>query len=110
MESFRKKIKENMLKAFLILCFSPRMRLWAPILAGSSKLSFGKFLLIDSLALSLFTAIYLSLGIIFHNSLSTLTKKMQSLQNIIFFSAVFAIAVVIIYFIIKRKRKASHSK
>ncbi len=92
-----------MAKTVAILTFIPRMRMWAPILAGSSRLSFKKFLLFDSLALIAFTALYLSLGIIFNNSLGALMAKMKNLQNFIFFGFLLVAAVVII--VIERRRR-----
>jgi membrane protein DedA with SNARE-associated domain len=103
MTSYREKLKTHMAKTVAILTFIPRMRMWAPILAGSSRLSFKKFLLFDSLALIAFTALYLSLGIIFNNSLGALMAKMKNLQHFIFFGFLLVAAVVII--VIERRRR-----
>ena len=104
--SFTKKLKEHTAKTIFILCFIPRMRMWAPILAGSVKLSFKRFLLFDSIALAVFTGLYLSLGMIFHRSLAAMITKTKGLQNIIFFSAIFVIGALIIFFVMRRKKKA----
>jgi membrane protein DedA with SNARE-associated domain len=103
--SYRKKLEENMPKTLVILCFIPRMRMWSPILAGSMKLPFKKFLLFDTLGLCLFTTVYLLLGIVFHKSLSTVMAKIKGLQNITFFSAALVIAIVIIILVKKRQRE-----
>ena len=104
-QSYKNKLRTNTPKAIMILCFIPRMRMFAPILAGSMKLSFKKFLLYDSIALAIFTCVYLSLGFFFNRSLNILITKTKGLQSIIFFSAVFVIAVIIIFFVVKRKKK-----
>jgi membrane protein DedA with SNARE-associated domain len=104
MKSYRNKLKTNTPRAVMILCFIPRMRMFAPILAGSMKLSFKKFLLYDSIALALFTAIYLILGIIFNKSLENLITKTKSLQDIVFFAAVFIIAIIIIVLVHRMKK------
>jgi membrane protein DedA with SNARE-associated domain len=84
--------------------------MFAPILAGSMKLSFKRFLLFDSIALSLFTTIYLLLGFIFNQSLHKVMKQAKGLQNVLFFGALLIIAVVIILFILSRKkRKSNHA-
>jgi len=88
----------------MVLCFIPRMRLFAPILAGSVKLSFRKFLLYDSIALTLFTAVYLTVGIIFNKSLEKLITKTKGLQNIVFFAAVFLIAIIVIVLVPRKKK------
>lgn len=103
MDSYKEALKTHHFKAILMLCFIPRMRMFAPILAGSMKLSFRRFLLFDAISLTAFTTIYLLLGIIFHKSLAALIAKTKGLQNIVFFAAVFIIAAVIIYFVAKKK-------
>jgi membrane-associated protein len=107
MESFKSKLKKNTFNAMLILCFIPRMRMFAPILAGSMKLSFKRFLVFDSIVLALFTAIYLLLGFVFNRSLQKIMKQAKGLQNVIFFAALVIIAVVTIVLIRNRKRKSN---
>ena len=85
------------------------MRMFAPILAGSMKLSYRRFLLCDSIALTFFTTIYLLLGFIFNRSLQKMIKQAKGLQNIIFFATLLIIAVIIILFIRGRKKKESYT-
>jgi membrane-associated protein len=106
MGSFKSKLKKNTFKAMLFLCFVPRMRMLAPIVAGSMKLSFKRFLLFDSITLALFTTIYLLLGFIFNRSLHKIMKQAKGLQNIIFFAALLIIAAAIIVLLRNRKKKA----
>jgi len=82
MESLKDKLKKNAFKAILVLCFIPRMRMFAPTLAGSMKLSYKRFLLFDSVALTLFTSIYILVGSIFNQSLQKIAKQARGLQNI----------------------------
>jgi len=103
-EPYKDKLKTNMFKTISILNFIPRMRMLPPILAGSLKLSFKKFLLFDTISLSFFTLLYLSLGMIFENSLSIVMTKMKKVQHLIFFGVIFLIAVVIIIMEIKRRK------
>ena len=100
--SYRQKLKEHMAKTIAILTFIPRMRMWAPILAGSSRLSFKKFLLFDGIALSVFTAVYLSIGIIFENSLHAMMARLKNVQSYIFFGF---LAVVAVVFLVMEKRR-----
>jgi membrane protein DedA with SNARE-associated domain len=106
MQRYRDKIKKHSLKAFFILCFIPRMRLFAPILAGSSDYSYKRFFLLDGSALLVFTALYTSLGLIFYKSLSKLISQVNGLQNIIFFGGIAMIAIIIIVFVVRRKKKS----
>lgn len=107
MQSIKGKLEKNAFKAIFILCFVPRMRMFAPVLAGSTKLSFKRFLFYDSIPLALFTAIYVSLGYIFNESLQKIIRRAKGWQNIIFFAALLIIAVVIILFIRRRKKAKS---
>lgn len=104
MESYKTKLKDQTFKAVLILCFIPRMRMFAPILAGSVRLSLRKFLWFDAIALAGFTTTYLLLGIIFNKSLGAIIRKTKGLQNIIFFAAIVVIAIALILFIRNRNK------
>lgn len=103
--AYRGKLKENMPKTLLVLCFIPRMRMWGPILSGSMKLPFKKFMLFDSLGIGLFTVLYISLGFFFYRGLAALVKKMELFQHAIFLSFIFVMAVVVIVLVSRRKKK-----
>lgn len=105
--SYKDKLKNNTPKAIMALCFIPRMRMFAPILAGSMRISLKRFLLFDSIALMAFTTVYLSLGFIFHNSLAVVIQKTKGLQHIIFFAAVVVLAIIII---VLNRRKNRNEK
>jgi membrane protein DedA with SNARE-associated domain len=105
-ESLKSELKKNTAKAILILCFIPRMRMFAPILAGSMGLPFKKFLLYNSIALTLFTTVYVALGFIFNASLQKIIKQTKGLQNIIFFATLLIVTVVIIFIVRGRKKKS----
>jgi membrane protein DedA with SNARE-associated domain len=104
-KTYKDRLKHNTFRAVFALCFIPRMRMFAPILAGSMKLSFRRFLLVDSIALTAFTTIYLLLGIIFNKSLGAIIAKTKWLQDIMFFAAVVLVAVLLVVWIQKRKKK-----
>ena len=108
-KNWREKLKEHMPRTLVILCFIPRMRMWGPILAGSMRSPFRKFLLYDSIGLCLFTIVYLSLGFVFHASLSTIMAKMKGWQHVIFIVAIIVIAVIIMIFIRKRFRQKNET-
>jgi len=105
MDSYKAKLKHNTFRAVIVLCFIPRMRMFAPILAGSMKLSFRRFLLFDSIALTAFTTIYLLIGIIFNKSLGAVIVKTKWLQDILFFAAIVLVAILLVVWFRKRKMK-----
>ena len=104
-DSYKDRLKHNMFRAVLVLSFIPRMRMFAPILAGSMKLSFRRFLLFDSIALTAFTAIYLLMGFIFNKSLGVVIARTKWLQDIVFFAAIMLVAVLLIVWIRNRKKQ-----
>jgi membrane protein DedA with SNARE-associated domain len=79
--------------------------MFAPILAGSMKLPFRKFLLFDAIGLVAFTTIYLLIGIIFNKSLGAVIAKTKGLQDIVFLGAILLVAVFLAVVIRKRKKK-----
>jgi membrane protein DedA with SNARE-associated domain len=110
MQRYREKIKHQSLKAFFILCFIPRMRLFAPILAGSSGYSFKRFFVLNGTALLVFSTLYVSLGFVFYKSLAGLISKVNGVQNIIFFGGIAIVAAVIIVFVVRRRKKNKDEK
>jgi membrane protein DedA with SNARE-associated domain len=88
------------------LCFIPRMRLWVPALAGLMHLSFKKFLAWDAFSLSVFVTIYISLGVIFHQSLQHLIKKFEAAQHIVFISTM-VLGAGLIFFVMRKANKAA---
>ena len=103
-ENYKKKLKENMPKALFVISFIPRVRLLAPVFVALSNLPFPRFLLFSSLSLSLFTAIYIALGFVFHKSFGSLLTKIPVVGNVIFFVAM-GVIMVIVSIIIARKLK-----
>lgn len=108
LESYRKKLKENMPKTLLILCFIPRVRLWGPILVGSMKLPFKTFLFYNVIGLSVFTALYLVLGMIFNRSISLVINKVTHAQNILFIGGIVFIVAVAGFLFLRRISKRKH--
>lgn len=107
---YEDKMRDKMAKTIIVLCFIPRVRFVIPIIVGLLRLSFKKFIFYNTLGLSLMVAVYISLGIIFHESIQTLMSKVKGSQNIIFFSfvGVLVIGAVIYAIVKKRAHKLAH--
>jgi len=103
-DSYKDQLKHHTFKAVLVLCSIPRMRIFAPILAGSMKLPFRKFLLFDVIGLVAVSTIYLLIGVIFNKSLGAVIEKTKELQDIIFFGAILLVAVFLVVLIRNRKK------
>jgi membrane protein DedA with SNARE-associated domain len=101
--AYKEKLKKHTFKTLVILCFIPRMRLLGPVFVALLKLPFKRFLLYDSIGLCIFTSAYISIGLLFHTSLSTLLSKTQSLTNIIFIAAMILMTIFTIVIIRKMR-------
>lgn len=106
--AIRLKLKKHTLKTLIILCFIPRMRLLAPVFVSLMKVDYRKFLLYDITGLSIFTTVYISLGIIFHRSLSSLVENTKSLGTIIFIGAMVLMTLLSIFIVRRMNRKQAH--
>jgi membrane-associated protein len=104
LKGYKKKVKEHTFKTLLVLSFIPRMRLLAPVFVALMKIPFGRFLLYSVITLGIHAAVYISLGMIFHNSISSLIKKSQTMGWIIFISAL--VVMIVLSFLVARKLKA----
>jgi membrane protein DedA with SNARE-associated domain len=110
-ETYKEKLRQHTPRTLIILCFIPRMRMWGPILAGSIRISFKKFMIFDGIGLLLITIIYTALGYYFHKSLGTLMQKLKGWEEYIFIGALIILAFIIIIVIRKKikEKKASEA-
>jgi membrane-associated protein len=106
--AIRLKLKKHTLKTLIILCFIPRMRLLAPVFVSLMKVDYKKFVLYDLTGLSIFTTVYISLGIIFHRSLASLVEHTKSLGTIIFVGAMVLMTVLSILISRRMNKKPAH--
>lgn len=104
LQRYTEGLKKHMVQSQFVLCFIPRMRLFGPILVGTLNLSFRKFFVTDLVALSLFTCLYISIGIVFHKGLYRYLEELESLRHGIFIATVLAAAVIFILWMRKKKR------
>ena len=105
LNSTKQKLQHQMPRTIIVLCFVPRMRFWNPILVGIMNLSFRRFLLYDSIGLALFTAVYITIGVVFHRSLTVLIAEMEIWRHVIFVAVLIIFAAAIIFITHKRKNR-----
>jgi membrane protein DedA with SNARE-associated domain len=103
--SYKEKLANHLGKTVITLCFIPRMRFWNPILIGIMNLSLKRFILFDIIGLLGFTVIYISLGMIFHQSLHQLMEDVENMQNIIFISCLTIYLIIFIWIFKKRTKR-----
>jgi membrane-associated protein len=103
---YKEKFKKHFAPTLLVLCFIPRMRMFGPVFAGIMNLSFKKFLLFDSIGLAAFTALYISLGLVFQAGFHAQMEKLGHYRHFIFAGAMIILATLIILFIKRRNQTA----
>lgn len=101
----KNRLQHNFPKTLLVLCFIPRMRLFAPLASGAMGVGYKRFLLFDTIGLSLFTTLYITLGFVFHNGLHAIAQEMETVQHILFFAAIVLLGVVFLFFFGRRYLK-----
>jgi membrane-associated protein len=99
---YAERLKKKMFLTLLILSFIPRVRLFAPVYVALAKQPLKKFLLYSGGSLSIFTTVYIGLGMLFHRSLSTLLAKTQTTGHIIFIAAMMVLTVGMTIFAVKK--------
>jgi membrane protein DedA with SNARE-associated domain len=100
---YKDRLKKNMPGTLIVMCFIPRMRQLGPVFVALGKLPVKKFILYDTLGLSVFTALYISIGIIFHHNLEELISKVGIWQQIIFAAALIVAGGLVLFFLQKKK-------
>lgn len=103
---YSERLKTHLPQTIMILCFIPRMRLFVPIIVGSMRLSFKKFLLFDSLTLLAFSFLYVILGEFFHKSLYALLREVGAVRHLVFVAAMIILGLGILAYLKKRRRMA----
>lgn len=99
---YSKSLRSNMTRSLFYLCFVPRMRMFGPILVGLLNLPFKKFISTDLAALSIFTAVYVSIGITFYKTLYHFFEELVSVRHVIFLTII--ISAVIFFYTSFRKK------
>jgi len=88
--------------------FMPGLRIPAYFIAGSLKMGFPRFLLLDVLGVAISVPTSIWIGKIFGDSIEQLTHKVKELNHMLAF-AVFALVVVMVWRAWRRKRDSQKS-
>ncbi|MFH1564814.1 MAG: VTT domain-containing protein [bacterium] len=94
---YKMKMQKNFNKTFALLTFTPRIRFFAPVLAGVTKTHWKKFLILDLLSLSSFVLIYFFLGFFFYKEMTNVFAYLQNWRHLIFVSAIATLLVLSIF-------------
>ena len=91
-----RNLERNLPGTIIAICFIPRMRVWGPIVAGSTKIPFAKFLTFDAIGVGLFVILYTNLGYFFGLSLHSLFAELRGMEESIFVGVLLVLGIVLI--------------
>lgn len=95
MNKFQEKLRKNQISTLFLIAFIPKVRFFGPIIAGLSKISHKRFFIVNMCASSIYVALYLTLGIFFHNTIEHVIHKLELQQHAVFgiFILIMAISI-----------------
>jgi len=84
-------------KILLVAKFIPGINTMAPPLAGSMKMRYSQFLLLDAAGASLYIVAYVALGYLFHDFIEAITRGLQTATHAMGIVLLVAFAVYLAY-------------
>ena len=104
LKAYKTRLRTHMLKTLFAISFIPRLRLFVPVLVALAELKFKKFIIYSAISLSLFSAIYIVIGILFHRYFHSFISNMSGTAHLILLIAsVLGMIILTIVFIKKFK-------
>jgi membrane protein DedA with SNARE-associated domain len=104
MEHYKEKLQRHLARTILVLCFIPRMRMFAPILSGSTNVPARKFIALDAVILSVFTSLYMVLGFFFYHGARRIFGELETHHHLLFLGGAVIVSAVSVIFILRRKK------
>jgi membrane protein DedA with SNARE-associated domain len=103
LEKARVNLRRHAIKTIIVMAMIPKLRFLSPIISAISGISWKIFLVVNSAATAFNVAIYMLLGIFFHNQLHRLLRKLIVMQHAIFIVFMICFAVMIMALIKRNK-------
>jgi membrane protein DedA with SNARE-associated domain len=95
LDKIKKKLQKKAAVTIFIGALVPKLRFFNPLIAGSINIKFKIFFIANALAALLYVAVYMCIGILFHNQLNYILKKLAYVQHGVFIVVMVAIAIFI---------------
>ena len=103
-QKYLKGLEEHDVRTLLLLSFIPKVRFFSPIFAGMFRVKWSTFFVVNGIGTIIFIIGYITVGMLFHDSLEYLLKEVELLRHSIFI--VFMVGITIfIFFRFKRNSK-----
>jgi membrane protein DedA with SNARE-associated domain len=109
LEKIKDNLKRNAVKTLLVMALLPKLRFISPIVSGIAGISWRTFLIVNSIATVFYVSVYMLCGMLFHNQLHNLLKKLAVAQHGIFTGVMLILAIVLVFvirkYVLKSKRE-----
>lgn len=99
MERFQERMKKKSFETILLLTFLPKVRIFAPVVAGFGEESKTRFAIYEAICLGLFVGIYYTLGLFFYNKMESFFNQMNAVQGSVILIVLVILTGLISYFI-----------
>ncbi len=99
MGRFQKRMKKNYFETILLLTFLPKVRIFAPVVAGFGEESKAQFAIYEAICIGLFVGIYYTLGLFFYHKMESFFNQMDVVQGSIRLIILLILIGLISYFI-----------
>ena len=93
LKRYEERARNHMARYIFGLRFVPSLRFLSPVIAGSLKLRWGKFILYDALAAIIYAPILVLLGYHFQNRLADLAGQFEILRHTFFILAIIGLGL-----------------
>ncbi len=101
-------LEKNLPGTIIAACFIPRMRVWGPIVSGSLRVRFRRFISFDAIGVALFVALYVNLGYFFGVSLSAVFDHLEAMKASIFVGILLVLGIALLFITHKAGEWRSH--
>ena len=92
-----RNIEKNLPGTIIAISFIPKMRVWGPIVSGSLKIDYKKFIAFDAIGVGAFVAVYTTLGYFFGVSLTSIFTELKSERTPIFVCILLLLGVALFF-------------
>lgn len=97
LEKIKTKLERKPGLTIFIGALLPKLRFFNPIITGTMNFYFRQFFIANTAATVLYVTVYLSIGFIFHNSLSALITRFDYLKHAMFIALMLLLSALLIF-------------
>ncbi len=92
-----RRIEKNLPGTIIAVSFIPRMRVWGPLVSGSLRIPYRKFITFDVIGVGLFVILYTNLGYFFGVSLSAVFDHFEAMKASVFVVILLILGIALLF-------------